>query len=305
MATLISETAKSNGSAMSSLRIWMGVTLLAVIWGSTWLAIKIGLEDASPLSSAAPRFVIAFGALYIWLKLRGRRLPQGYKFWRRASAMAVFMFIIPYGLVYWGELHVSSGLAAVLFATQSLFVVIFAHRMVEGERANSRKVIGLLMGLAGLFFVFHGQIEWADRGGMAGTIGILIAAASGGFALVWLRRLGGSVDIVSEVTAQLGITALAFVILGISIEGHQGNWTSLRLWLSISYLALIGTALAFVVYYWLAKHATALTTSFSIFAAPIFAVFLGWLVLGETMGLEGVIGSGLVLIGVVVAQTQK
>lgn len=286
----------------SQSRIWIGIISLAVVWGSTWLAIKIGLEDASPLSSAAPRFVLAFGALYLWLRLRGRRLPRGLQYWRRASAMAVFMFIIPYGLVYWGELHVSSGLAAVLFSTQSLFVVIFAHRMVEGERASYRKLIGLLMGLAGLFLVFHGQIGWVDRGGMAGTIGILMAAASGGFALVWLRRLGSSVDTVSEVTAQLGITALAFIFLSFLVEGNHGNWASLRLWLSISYLALIGTALAFVIYYWLAKHATALTTSFSIFASPVFAVFLGWLVLGETMGLEGVIGSGLVLIGVVVAQ---
>lgn len=293
---------KSTNITNSAFKTWMGVISLALIWGSTWLAIKIGLSEASPFCSGSPRFVIAFGVLLIWLRLRGKSLPKHFGFWCRAFSMAIFMFIIPYGLVYWGQLYVSSGLGAILFATQSLFVVAFAHYVLTGERASLRKWVGLVSGIVGLVFVFHDQIGYMDGWGVLGMIGILMAAASGGFALVWLRRLGGSVDTVPEVTAQLGITALAFTILALLLEDNSTNWASPTLWLSISYLAVIGTAFAFVVYFWLAKHATALTTSFSIFAAPVFAVFLGWLVLSETMSIEGLIGSALVLVGVIVAR---
>lgn len=289
----------------SPLWIWMGVISLALIWGSTWLAIKIGLEDASPFCSASPRFILAAGSLYIFLKLRGQNLPRQYQFWGRTIFIAMFMFIIPYGLVYWGEQHISSGLAAILFSTQSLFVVAFAHRLLLSERATFRKLAGLTMGLVGLFFVFYDQIGWEDNWGMAGMIGILMAAACGGFALVWLHRLGKSVNTLAELTAQLGVTALVFTIMGLLLENNSTDWTSLKLWISISYLALIGTAFAFSVYYWLAKHTTALITSFSIFASPVFAVFLGWLVLGETMGIDGLIGSSLVLFGVVLSQTRS
>jgi len=289
----------------SPLWIWMGVISLALIWGSTWLAIKIGLEDASPFCSASPRFILAAVSLYIFLRLRGQNLPRQYQFWYRTIFIAMFMFIIPYGLVYWGEQHVSSGLAAILFSTQSLFVVAFAHRLLLGERATFRKLAGLILGLVGLLLVFYDQIGWGDSWGMAGMIGILMAAASGGFALVWLHRLGKSVNTLAELTAQLGVTALVVTILGFLFEGNSTDWTSLKLWFSISYLAIIGTAFAFSVYYWLAKNTTALITSFSIFASPVFAVFLGWLVLDETMGLNGLIGSSLVLIGVVLAQTRS
>ena len=289
----------------SSFVVYAGVGLLALIWGSTWLAIKIGLEDAPPFRSAAPRFLIASAMLYLLIKARGYRFPHTWAYWKRTFFLALFMYIIPYALVYWGEVHISSGLAAILFSTHSLFVVAFAHFLLQGERATLRKCGGLLLGLLGLVLVFRGQVGLIDRFGWAGMAGLLIAAASGGGALVWLRRSPQKVEPVPEVAAQLGMTGVAFVILGWLLESGGGDWSSLQLWASIGYLAILGTALAFVIFYALIKRASALAVSFSIFAAPVFAVVLGWIVLGEALGFPALLGTVFVIGGIIITQTKE
>ena len=193
-------------------KIIIGVIVLGIIWGSTWLAIKFGLEDAPPFLSAALRFIIASLILYIWLKFKKYKFTKSLQYWKSTVFMAIFMFIIPYAFVYWGELYVSSGLSAVLFSTQSLFVVVFAHFIKKDEKADLFKIIGLFMGLAGLLLIFSEHIDWNEKLGFAGMIGLLLAAASAAYALVLLSKQKHKVDPVPEVTAQLGITALAFIL---------------------------------------------------------------------------------------------
>ena len=122
----------------SVLILWMSVILLALIWGSTWLAIKYGLQDALPMYSASLRFILASGVLYVLMKFKGQSLPKEFIFWRRSLFLSTFMLIIPYTLVYWGEVHILSGLTSVLFSTQSLFIIPFAHFLLVKERANKK-----------------------------------------------------------------------------------------------------------------------------------------------------------------------
>ena len=285
-----------------NIKIFSGVAVLAIIWGSTWLAIKFGLMDAPPFLSAALRFIVAFITLFIWLKFTGYKFPLTLSYWKRASFIALFMFIIPYAFVYWGELYISSGLAAVLFSSQSLFVIFFSHYFLINEKATIIKYFGLFLGLAGLFIIFFDKINWTDWHGFIGMTGLIIAAASGAFGLVWLKKKGETVEPVPEVTAQLGITAIAFIILSLIFEKTQIEISSVKLWGSIIYLAIPGTAIAFVIYFWLAKNASALIASFSIFLAPIFAVFLGWLILYEIYNIRSILGTILVLFSIVITQ---
>ncbi len=290
---------------VNKIKIYIGVLALGIIWGSTWLAIKFGLEDAPPFFSASLRFVLAFSLLFIWLKIKKYKFPTNLQYWKNTSFIAVFMFIIPYAFVYWGEVYVSSGLSAVLFSTQSLFVVIFAHYIKKDEKANSQKILGLILGLIGLILIFSEHIDWNAKMGFAGMIGLLIAAASAAFALVLLSKQKHKVEPVPEVTAQLGITAIVFVIISLLFEEIPQNILSIKLWASVSYLAILGTAFGFVVYFWIAKHATAVLTSLTVFISPIFAVFLGWLILNETINSIGLIGVALVIFGIIVSQFKK
>lgn len=286
-------------------KIYLGVITLGIIWGSTWLAIKFGLEDAPPFFSAALRFILTFLILFAWQKIKGYRFPKSIKYWRSSIFIALLMFIIPYAMVYWGEQYISSGLSAVLFSSQSLFVVIFAHFISKTEKAGAQKFLGLLIGLAGLFILYKSQITWDEIQGPKGMIALLFAAASAALGLVLLSKQKHKFDPGPEVMTHIGITAIAFIILSLILEEPPENIFIPNLWIGIVYLAVIGTALGFIVYYWLAKHTTAFVTSFSIFISPVFAVFLGWLILNETINFLGITGIFLVLISIILTQLPK
>ncbi len=215
------------------------------------------------------------------------------------------MFIIPYAMVYWGEQYISSGLSAVLFSAQSLFVVVFAHFILKSEKAGIKKILGLLIGLFGLVILYKSQIAWDEYQGPKGMIALLFAAASAALGLVVLSKQKHKFEPVPEVMIHIGITAVAFILLTLIFEKPPENIFTPKLWISIIYLAVFGTAFGFIVYYWLAKNATAFVTSFSIFISPVFAVFLGWLILNETINLLGIIGISLVFIGIILTQLPK
>ena len=288
----------------NKLKIYIGVLSLGIIWGSTWLAIKFGLDDAPPFFSAALRFIIAFLLLFFWLKLKGYKFPKSLQYWKNTVFFAVFMYIIPYALVYWGEQHISSGLSAVLFSSQSLFVVIFAHFISKTEKAGIQKILGLLIGLIGLFLIYKSQINWDNRG-FTGMTALLVAAASAALGLVIFSKQKHKIEPVPEVMTHLGITAIAFILMSLIFEKPPENIFTVKLWISVIYLAIPGTALGFIVYYWIVKQATAFLTSFSVFISPVFAVFLGWLILNENLNLSGMVGALLVILSVVVTQFKK
>ena len=286
-------------------KIYLGVLSLGIIWGSTWLAIKFGLEDSPPFFSAALRFILTFLILFVWQKIKGYNFPRSIKYWWNSIFLSTLLFIIPYAMVYWGEQYISSGLSAVLFSSQSLFVVIFAHFISRTEKAGVNKIIGLLIGLLGLYILYSSQISWDNSNGLKGMMALLFAAASAALGLVLLSKQKHSYNPVPEVMTHMGITAVAFIFLTLIFEEPPDELTSPKLWISIIYLAVVGTAFGFIVYYWIAKHATAFTTSFSIFISPVFAVFLGWLILNETINFIGIIGIFLVLISIIYTQLPK
>ncbi len=286
-------------------KIYLGVFTLGIIWGSTWLAIKFGLQDAPPFFSAALRFILTFLILFVWQKIKGYRFPRSIKYWGNSIFIALLMFIIPYAMVYWGEQYISSGLSAVLFSAQSLFVVVFAHFILKSEKAGIKKILGLLIGLFGLVILYKSQIAWDEYQGPKGMIALLFAAASAALGLVVLSKQKHKFEPVPEVMTHIGITAVAFILLTLIFEKPPENIFTPKLWISIIYLAVFGTAFGFIVYYWLAKNATAFVTSFSIFISPVFAVFLGWLILNETINLLGIIGISLVFIGIILTQLPK
>lgn len=286
-------------------KIYLGVVILGIIWGSTWLAIKFGLVDAPPFFSAAIRFILTFAILFVWQKIKGYKFPRSIKYWGNSILLALLMFIIPYAMVYWGEQYISSGLSAVLFSSQSLFVVIFAHFISKTEKVRVNKILGLLIGLFGLFILYKSQITWDEIQGPKGIIALLFAAASAALGLVILSKQKHKYDPVPEVMTHIGITAVAFILLTLIFEKPPENIFTPKLLISTVYLAVLGTAFGFIVYYWIAKHATAFVTSFSIFISPVFAVFLGWLILNETINVLGIVGVLLVLISIVLTQLPK
>lgn len=282
--------------------IWASVLLLSVIWGSTWPAIKIGLQDTPPFFSAALRFIIAALSLLVYMRHKKLKFPATFEFWKRSFLLASFILIIPYAFVYWSEMHISSGLSSVLFSSQALFVVLCSHYLLADEKATFIKWTGLLTGMSGLIFIFYTRFRIVSDLGVLGMLGILTAALSAAFGLSWLKKIGGNTDHLTGLTAQICITALFFILLSPCFEKSPGNLSSTSLWLCVGYLAIVGTALAFLIYYWLTKHTTTLIISFSVYLTPILALFLGWFFLHEDIGANDIIGTFIVIISIVITQ---
>src|SRR5215218_3645243 len=139
--------------------------LLCCIWGSTWMFIKLGLRDLPPVSFAAARFLLATAILSAIVAARRARLPRGRAEWALLAQTGVLAFTLNYGLLFWGEQHVSSGLAALLQATIPVFGMLIAHPYLPGERLNARKLAGALLGVAGVGVIFSNQL--ASEGGLA------------------------------------------------------------------------------------------------------------------------------------------
>ncbi len=158
---------------MKSRLVWL---LLCCIWGSTWLFIKLGLEDLPPLTFAGIRFVIASTILFGIVAVRGVPLPRLLSDWMLLAVTGVLAFTLNYGLLFWGEQYISSGLAALLQSTIPAFGLIIAHFYLPGERMTPAKIFGVIMGVAGVGVIFSNQLSVAGPGALAGSAALVLSS---------------------------------------------------------------------------------------------------------------------------------
>ena len=207
---------------------------------------------------------------------------------------------VPYGLVFWGEQFISSGLSAVLFATLPFFVVVFAH-IISDEKMTRVKAVGILASFAGLMAIFWRDFTTQTGAAHAvflGGLAVVGSAASGGLANVVAKHYATKIDPPMNVLVQAFICAVVLSTLGLLTEtGDRMNFTLISVG-AILYLGIVGSALAFVGMYWLFTQTTATNVSLNTFITPILALVLGWLVLAEVPDLDVGLGAALILAGV-------
>src|SRR4026207_2537077 len=172
---------------MKARLVWL---ILCVIWGSTWLFIKLGLEDLPPITFAGIRFVIACAILFLLIRARGIHLPaSGHDWWLLAST-GVLSFSLNYGLVFWGEQYITSGLAALLQSTLPAFGLVFAHFHLPGERMTWTKIGGVVLGVCGVAVVFSNQLAISGRQALAGCVALILSAACAAYSNVLVKAHG-------------------------------------------------------------------------------------------------------------------
>jgi uncharacterized membrane protein len=186
---------------MKSKIVWL---ILCGIWGSTWLFIKIGLEDLPPLSFAALRFVIAAAILWAIVAVRRFDLPRAKRDWLMLAGTGVLAFTVNYGLVFWGEQFISSGLAALLQATIPAFGLLLAHLHLPAERMTLPKVLGVLLGVIGVGVIFSNQLSVAGPQALAGCVALVVSAAGAAYSNVLIKAHGGKFDTYPVVGPDLG-----------------------------------------------------------------------------------------------------
>ncbi len=281
---------------MKARLIWL---FLCCIWGSTWLFIKIGLNDLPPLSFAAIRFVIAASILWIIVAVRRLKVPRSRSDLLLLAATGVLGFTVNYGLIFWAEQYISSGLAALLQSTIPAFGLLFAHLHLPGERMTTLKVMGVVLGVMGVGVIFSNQLKLSDSMALAGCVAILISAAGAAYSNVLVKAHGGKFDPTIIATMQMSFGLIPILLLGLTFEGNPLNfrWTG-RAILSLFYLAVVGSVLAFILYYWLVQHMDVTKTMLIALVTPVVAVILGMLVLSEALNWRTLAGGLMIMSGI-------
>src|SRR5256714_957629 len=272
---------------------------LCIVWSSTWLAIKIGLRDLPPISFVAIRFLVAIAVLLAVSIGRTRLLPRGRNDYVVLAITGILMFAVNYTLLFWAELHVSSGLAAVLQATIPIFGMFCAHWMLPDEPLRFQRLSGAIVALSGVtvicarLFGFNGPL--AFWGGVA----VVIGAASAAYANVLVKAR--SIQLAPAMLAawQMIFGIVPLFVLGLAVEGNpvRFHWTPTAIF-CLLYLAIIGSALTFLLLYWLLPRLTVAQLQSISLITPPGAVMLGWLMGGEAFPISSLLGAALVLAGV-------
>ncbi|MFQ5704812.1 MAG: DMT family transporter [Gemmatimonadales bacterium] len=275
--------------------VWIGLSL---IWGSTWLFIKVGLQDLPPLTFATVRFVLAIGVLLPVVAMRHSKLPRDFSDWTLMIGTGVLLFAVTYGLVFWGEQHISSGMAALLFSTFPLFGLVIAHFHLHDERMTPAKMVGTILGIAGVALVLSNQLEATGELAFWASAGIVGSAGAAAYADVLIKARGGHLDPTLLTLVQMCGGVVPLAALSLYAEGNPLGLTwSPRAVISTLYLALVGTALGFVLLYWLFKHMDVTRTMLITFVTPLVAVALGVVVLHEEFSWRAATGGAAIIAG--------
>src|ERR1043165_7069358 len=300
--------ARMNTESVSPKRNWRpaigwGVPLawltLCVVWSSTWLAIKIGLRDLPPISFVAIRFLIAIVVLLMVSVGHTRLLPVRRNDYVVLAITGVLMFAVNYTLLFWAELHVSSGLAAVLQATIPIFGLFFAHWMLPDEPLQLQKLAGAIIALGGVTVICGRLLGFNDPLAFWGGVAVVVGAASAAFANVLVKARSMQLAPAMLAAWQMIFGTVPLLLLGFIVDGNPArfHWTVSSVFCLI-YLAVIGSALTFLLLYWLLPRLTVAQLQSISLITPPGAVILGWAAGGETFSLWSLLGACLVLAGV-------
>ena len=274
--------------------------LVCLIWGSTWLAIKVGLVGVPPFLGAGLRFVVS--ALLVAVVLASRRRPVRLTRDDRICilALGLLVFWINYAAVYWAEVRISSGLTAVIFSTMPLTTALLSRFWMRSEVLSGRKVAGILVGMAGtvLLFAPTGRLGLQQALGMLAALAASVCSA---ISLVVLKRYGRGSDPFVLNGFAMAIGAVGLLAMSAALERSAVVvWTPSNV-LALLYLAVMGSVVAFWIYYRLIKAMDATLVSLTTLIIPIVALALGHLLLGETVAPLTVVGIATILLGVAVA----
>jgi drug/metabolite transporter (DMT)-like permease len=283
------------------IKIGLGFILICIIWGSTWLFIRLGLESLTPVISAGIRFSLASILVYGLMSYKKISLQADSLSIRLYFVLAFFSYIIPFGLVYWAEQFIPSGLASIIFAVMPFGVILFTRLAIQNTEIKFAQYLGVIIGFVGIVTIFSEDLTIDISNNFFGMLAVLLSATMQASIAVTIKKYGSHLNPLSMNFIPLLIAGLIMIPLAFIIEDSSSwKFDSIALG-SVFYLALFGTLITFTTYYWLLKRMNIVILSLSTFITPIVAVILGWLILNEKFSSQAMIGSAMVLIGILFA----
>ncbi len=296
-------------SASSSIRKpWLAGLVTSVLflivclsWGTTWLGIKIAVKSVPPLTAAGLRFLIAFPLFLSFALLRREPLL----FPRQSRWFFVFVtlsyFSLPYYLLNYGEMHVSSGLTALLFSCMPVFILLFSAVFLR-EKIYPSQVMGIAIGFGSLFMIIRSQGLHLDQAEFFGVLAILAAAVMHALCYVITKKQGSAISVITYNTLPIGLAGLMLFVAGLSVEAPVFDDITTRSWGALLYLGLVASVGGFIVYFLLLKRLSPIILSFVFIIFPVFAVVIGAWYEGQSLSRELMGYSAVLLTGFAVTK---
>lgn len=279
----------------------LGVALLCAIWGSTWIVIKAGLRDLPVLSSAAARFTLA-AAVFVVVAPQLHRREGGERPPRwLALTMGLLSFAIPYGIIYTVETVLPSGLTSVLWAIFPMMTAVLAHQWLPGERLGARQWIGFSVGFGGVVVLFATDLRGIGPSALAAGGLLLLSPLAAALGQVVLKRHGQATSAVLVNRDGMVVAAGALWLVALPLEPLSAAVPSSAAIGSVAYLGLVGTVVAFGVYFWLLRWVSASRLSLIAYVTPAIALWLGFAVGDEPLRGSTLAGTALILLGIALA----
>ncbi len=281
----------------------LAFAIIYLVWGSTYLAIRVGVREVPPFLLAAMRVLVAGIVLYGWMMVQGERSPSARQ-WLSACVPGILIFVFDYGLLFWAERRVPSGIAAVMMATIPVFMSLSEIILLRTQRLTFRLTLALLIGLGGVAVLMSRSLNLGgtpvDR---LGAVALIAASISWSVASVLTRKLPLPPSKVMSSAAQMvaGGVLLAITAAGLGeFRGFHPETVSLAAWLSLLYLIVAGSIIGFTAYVWLIHHESPTKVGTYAYVNPVVAVLIGYFLGGEARGLRTILGALFVLVSVVV-----
>lgn len=286
----------------------LAFAIIYLVWGSTFYAIRVGVHEVPPLLLAAVRFTIAGAILFIWAVARGERLPSRRE-WVTTAVLALLIFAVDYGFLFWAEKRVPSGTAAVILATIPAFMALAEITVLRTERLTLRLGSVLLIGLAGVVVLVDPSLGMAGAPVYAlGAAGLLVSAVSWSVASVLSKKLPLPPSKVMSAAAQMLLGGLLLCIVAAAAgeqHGFHPGAVSSGAWIALAYLIVPGSIVGFTAYTWLIHHQSPTKVGTYAYVNPVVAVVLGHVLGGEVLDVRTVLGTVLVLASVIVITTRR
>lgn len=289
-------------------KLLLAYAVIYFVWGSTFFAIRVGVSEFPPLLMAALRFLAAGVALYAWVALRGERNPQGRQ-WASILLLAFLMFGVDYGLLFWAEQRVPSGLAAVMLAIIPAFMALAEIALLRTQRLTAGLALALVIGTAGVAsLVSHSLLLPGEPIDRAGAVALIFASLSWSVASVLTRKLplpaSKAMTSATQMTAGGAMLAVAAAARG-ELRGFHPAAISSGAWFALGYLVVAGSIVGFTAYVWLIHRQPPTRVGTYAYVNPLVAVVIGYFLGGEALGARTLVGTACILASVVMITTRK
>ncbi len=286
----------------------LAFAIIYFVWGSTFLAIRVGVHEVPPFLLASMRFLVAGLVLYVWMIAKGERSPS-VRQWMSVSLLALLIFVFDYGLLFWAEQQVPSGIAAVMMATIPVFMALSEIIFLRTQRLSARLALALLIGIAGVAVLVSRSL---NLGGAPidgrGAVALIFGAMSWSVASALSRKLPLPASKVMSSGVQMltgGVMlAVAAALLG-EFRNFRPQAVSREAWFALLYLIFAGSIVGFTAYVWLIHHESPTKVGTYAYVNPVVAVLVGYFLGGEALGPRTILGTLFVLISVVVITTAR